>query len=207
VLGWDGASWAPTTPAAGGALALPYAAAATSAANTSLFKVTQQGAGIGGEFLATGGGTAVRGASLGGAGVSGTASLAGSAAVGVRAEHTSETGTALEIAKGAFRVAGAGLNTNTAVFWTRMSDLQRNCFQAVGGSFVCNAILDHPLTNGAPGAILTVTSRVLIPGIQVPTSMAVYYDSALARWRLHAVYSSSFSDLDGSRFNIMIVKP
>jgi hypothetical protein len=94
VLGWNGTSWAPTTPAAGGgAFALPYSASQSSA--STLLSLTNTGTG--------------RAANFSSSSFSGT---------GVRAANTNPGGTALEIGAGAIKVAGAGEDTPTAAYWT-----------------------------------------------------------------------------------------
>jgi hypothetical protein len=194
VLAWNGAAWAPAAPAAGGgAFALPYAGAASSAANTSLFKVTQQDAGFGGEFVATGSGVGVKGASLGNAGVYGVAALNTSTSAGVRAEHAAELGTALEISKGIIKVKGAGLNTNTAVFMVDVSPKEET------------SILDHPLLNGKPNRILFIAyndSPFAIGTTNV--TYAVDYRSDLGRW---AIRHTIVPDLALMRFNVLVIVP
>ena len=86
------------------------------------------------------------------AGVRGVALTTTSA--GVYAENAVITGTALNIQQGVFRVAGAGVGTDTTVFIHKVKT-------GAGGNicpgFNTYTVVDNPLINGNPNAILLVT--------------------------------------------------
>jgi hypothetical protein len=196
LLGWNGTSWAPTTPAAGGALTFPYSATQSSA--STLFDLQNGGAGRGASFASTGG-TGVRGATLGaGSGVEGYAST--TAGAGVRAWNFHAAGTALEITKGAIRVVGAGKDTPTAAFWTPIG---------------CQAkYIDSPFANGNPNAIILVTPRTPMykEFTRVPSSAWVEYDAAAGKWMLKSVHATSTNDeynicVSDVAVNILIIRP
>src|SRR5207244_5216796 len=64
------------------------------------------------------------------------------------------TSMALRIANGGIQVAGAGIGTSTAVF-IHYVDPDPKCTNGAGNQ-ICS-VIDHPLTNGDPNAILIVT--------------------------------------------------
>ncbi len=73
--------------------------------------------------------------------------------------HSLSTGTALRINAGALKVSGAGVGSSTFVFQTKVNTAGT---KAAGTGTLCFAgtnghVIDHPLTNGDPGAILLIT--------------------------------------------------
>jgi hypothetical protein len=192
----------PAGPA--GTLTLPFAG--TTSVNQTALAITQTGASRAATFTAT---TAegVLGSSGGDAGVVGMATTP--AAVGVRAYTPFETGTALEVVKGAIRVKGAGQNTPTTMFWTRFRDMGP---QHEGECIItCWVVtIDHPLANGDPNAMLTVTPRYDGSGVfagAVPDYYALRYNDTTARWQLIAHMTDYPAALYKTGFNILIVKP
>jgi len=142
-----------------------------------------------------------------GSGVYGSAAAAG---VGVRANNNSATGTALSIQQGAFRVEGAGVGTSTTVFVHQA--------QTGAGGNMCPAlanttVINHPLTNGDPNAILIITINGGTMGsVVAPNSpeMAVSYDTNNMcgfgqRWLIANLSYSAIPN--GTKFNVMVVKP
>jgi len=143
-----------------------------------------------------------------GAGVWGEARSSGAA--GIVAYNTNTTGTALSIKKGAFEVVGAGVGTNTTVFIHQAKT-------GAGGNIcaaVTNAtVIDHPLTNGDPNAILIVTVNGGTMGsVIAPNSpqIAVSYDANNMcgfgqRWLINNLSYNAIPN--NAKFNVMVVKP
>ena len=121
---------------------------------------------------------------VGGAGANGIAVQGyaeGVNSVGVHAVHAGG-GTALDINNGAIKVSGG---FRSAFTWTAPT----------GGP--CT-ILDHPLTNGDPNAILFVT-------FQAPVTGRLAYITVDQRWWVCAV--DSFRDLlAGDKVNVLVIK-
>jgi hypothetical protein len=144
-----------------------------------------------------------------GAGVWGEARS--SDAAGIVAYNTNTTGTALSIKKGAFEVAGAGVGTSTTVFI-------HQAHYSGGNANMCNSnsatVINHPLTNGDPNAILIVTVNGGTMGSAVaPPSpeMVVLYDANNQcgygqRW-LIINFAWGNAIPDNAKFNVMVVKP
>lgn len=177
-----------------GAIEFPYAASLST--STPLFSLTQTGTGTAAQFLG-GSGVGVFGRSLSSAGVHGVAPFAVAGATGVRAENGIATGTALEITRGAIRVAGAGVGTHTAAF---------KVVGPVGvkGHFI---EIDHPMTNGDPDVILSVTRMSVGQCHYQYGDLTILYNSN-GRW----VLSYSHPDDAGvscyrSAFHILVIKP
>ena len=123
----------------------------------------------------------------------------------MRAEHTSETGTALEITKGAIRVKGAGLNTTTAVFWTRAADMAPSAGSSAG---IYLLTIDHPLANGDPKAIITATPRAVNSEAWLhasPERFTLRYNVGAGRWQIVVQYMDELL-LTNRGWNILIVK-
>jgi hypothetical protein len=152
-------------------------------------------------------GSGVYGRTTDGYGVYGK-STNGSAVV---AENTTETGTALNIVQGAFKVSGAGVGTNTTVFIHEV---------VVGGANdnICpsaaNAtVIDNSLVNGNSNAILIVTLNGGIMGsVDAPTDpmIMVSYDANNMcgfgqRWLINNMSYNAMKD--GTKFNVMVVIP
>lgn len=164
----------------------------------------------GGLDLVSNNGNALRGLSTtAGYGVFGVAlSLTGGA--GVVASHDYITGTALEIQQGAFRVFGAGVDTHTTVFIHQVrTGAGGNICPAYSGSAT---VIDHPLTNGDPNAILIVTLNGGILGHGAgPANPYIFveYDRDNdcgfgARW---VILNNLTALPDGTKFNVMVIKP
>jgi hypothetical protein len=190
VLGWNGTSWAPTTPASGAAFALPYAGTQTNPG--TLLTISNSGTGRAAQFKSTGG-VGLHVQSDANAAVHGYATATTSWGVGLRAEHALTTGTALEITRGAIRIAGAGKDTPTAAFWTPTS---------------CGAkYIDSPYANGNPNAIIVVTPRAPMgddTGYKMPQAW-VEYDAAAAKWMLKTSSVASGVCLS-SGVNVLIIR-
>ena len=119
---------------------------------------------------------------------------------GVVADNSFPSGTALTIQQGAIRVAGAGVGTSTAVF------IQEAIYGTSGN--MCNSnkdtIIDNPLTNGDPNAILFV----MINGVSSVWETIVFYDSTNycgygQRWGIINYGAIP----NGQKFNVLVVKP
>ncbi|HZW09468.1 MAG TPA: hypothetical protein VFF69_06150 [Phycisphaerales bacterium] len=127
------------------------------------------------------------------AGVFGTS---GGAGAGIRAHHSSATGTALEIAQGEIRVASAGINTPTAAF-----------IHDAAGSNTSGHVtyINHPMLNGDPFAIMMVTQNWNPPGqggVYNAHPLGVWYTGS--RW---AIFNQDFASMPiGASFNIMVIK-
>ena len=119
---------------------------------------------------------------------------------GVVADNSSASGTALTIQQGAIRVAGAGVDTSTTVFIQATNDFNLCNMYTVNDA----TVIDNPLTNGDPNAILFITqSSTYISG-----NIAVLYDASNKcgygqRWFIE----DSYGIPDGIRFNVLVVKP
>ncbi|MBK8049860.1 MAG: hypothetical protein IPK16_23790 [Anaerolineales bacterium] len=143
----------------------------------------------------------VLGTSDTGFGVSGYApkgiGVSGVGVVGVSASAQKTTDTALQIGMGAVRVQGAGIGTSTAVF----------IHQSTAGNTSANhTIIDHPMTNGDPNAILLVTQNYSpggVPSVYNPHATGVWYDGA--KWVIVNLYYETMPV--GAAFNVMVVKP
>jgi len=119
------------------------------------------------------------------------------------------TSMALRIASGGIQVAGAGVGTKTAVFIHVVTD-DPTCKNNQGDQ-TCS-IIDHPLTNNDPNAILIVTPHAIPPGgvggccgIRFPHPVAVEYSTVSNKWSI-----SSEDDSNMPRwyeFNVLVVKP
>lgn len=112
------------------------------------------------------------------------------------ADAGSSSATAVQIEKGAVRVKGAGLNSNTFVFIHPVTTANYSDFSSTPEM----TVIDHPLCNGDPDAILIVTPRYTPRLVGGATSFAVWYSGE--RWRIRA------DPMDpGDRFNVMVIKP
>lgn len=135
---------------------------------------------------------------------------------GVSARNNFVTGTALHVGTGALRVKDAGLGGKGPVF----------VHQATGGSICVGrpyaTVVDHPLTNGNPYAVLIVTpsygtvggappygSRpVAGPAKDIP---AVLYDDAnwcgygAGKWVIYTLNAASL--VVDSLYNVLVVRP
>jgi hypothetical protein len=127
----------------------------------------------------------------GGCGVEGhTASPSG---VGVRASAPAPEITALAIDTGNIRVPGAGQDTPTPVFVHVAS--QRN----TRGS---STLIDHPMTNNDPSAILIVTRRMAeTAGAE---SFAVGYNAQAQKWMIAQQHDRPIAA--SAAFNVLVFK-
>lgn len=146
-------------------------------------------------------GVAVWGAAGAGQGVYGISTSPNG--VGVYAEGSGSTGTALKVRDGAIEVDGAGLGTDTPVF----------IHEATAGNITCGlnhcTQIDHPLTNGDPDAILIVTQNWNPEGVVAGTyndhPIGVWYDSSDSKWE---IFNQDFAAMPaGAAFNVLVVKP
>jgi hypothetical protein len=118
-------------------------------------------------------------------------------------------GTSLLIDGGSIKVAGAGINTQTAVFRHRVTaSTITNCI----GSVCKSSRLDHPMLNGNPNAMVFVTEKVTnYDSLYRTVPVATMYQPAESRWHIWAQGNSVltvFEDLDeGQEFSVMIVLP
>jgi hypothetical protein len=126
-------------------------------------------------------------------------------------------GTALTLANGGIRVSGAGEGTNTPVFIHKVKTTDPGGNLCIKGSWqqYYSTVIDHPLLNGNPDAILFVTPNygLASSGHIGPASdpYAVYYDDidqcgfGVGKW---VVYNWAGTTLnDGQLFNVMVVLP
>lgn len=131
-----------------------------------------------------------------GCGVEGhTASTSG---IGVRASAPTPEITALAIDTGNIRVLGAGQNTSTSVFVHIASEANTR------GSLT---IIDHPMTNSDPSAILIVTRRMFpiadAAGSNVE-SFGVGYNAQAEKWMIGQPSSQPITI--GAAFNVLVFK-
>lgn len=130
----------------------------------------------------------VIGKSGSGIGVLGTsesgAALYGSSMTGSGMQASSDLGTAIR----AFSGAGAALELQSGPIKVSGSAGRRPVFAhtTTPANITANAsTIDHPLLNGNATAVVFIT-HAYVPGATVlnPHPVAVYYDAALARWRV-----------------------
>jgi hypothetical protein len=143
-----------------------------------------------------GSGRGVYGTSNSGAGVHGLTPFVGTG-VGVRAEAVPTTGTALEITRGAIRVAGAGKNTATTAFRTGFLTL-------TAGTHTMT--LDNPLINYDPDAILMVTMGEVTNGAL--NGHFVYYQNGFWKIRYKVEADGGLTDYSppAGYFNVLVIK-
>jgi hypothetical protein len=133
----------------------------------------------------------------GGSGVEGhTASPSG---IGVLASTPEPVITALAIDTGNIRVLGAGQNTPTPVFIHVASE------QNTRGAYT---ILDHPMTNGDPNAILIVTQRMFLAGASeeraAAGSFSVGYNQQAEKWMIELQSGKPIAI--NAAFNVLVFK-
>lgn len=117
-------------------------------------------------------------------------------------------GTALAIDGGAIRVKGAGVNTSTAVFIHRCTDA--NTVDSPAGNIM--TIINHPMCNNNPNAILFVTPRINLDsynGYYTYEDLALAYSASRGRWvLLNTSVLDELGDFDvNDSFNVMVVLP
>ncbi len=119
------------------------------------------------------------------------------AGAGVRALgsgiSSSSQGTAIEIIGGGLAVPDAGLNTPTPVFIHQATSLN------IAGAVT---YIDHPLTNGKPGAILIVTQNWSAGGTFNPHMIAAYYSPVVDQW---GIFNEDLANMPvGAAFNVLV---
>ena len=139
---------------------------------------------------------AVLGKTQSGSGVLGLATASNGA--GVWAYGSGITGTALQIQNGAIKVVNAGIGTSTPVFIHR----------ATPGNINSNyTVIDHPMTNGDPNAILIITPNWNpggVGGTYNANPFGVYYNNASQRW---AIFNQNLATMIiDQAFNVLVVK-
>lgn len=174
------------------------------AQGTALF-VQNKGVGIAGHFETTSGAasTALYAKTVGtGKTLFVESNNANASAIYARATNG---GTALEIDQGAIRVTGAGLNTPTAVF---VHEVTPGNMTGCWTEDLCyGTLLNHPLLNNHPDAIVFVTEQAW-DGTTRTGSISVYYFSATGQWEIAALGEDGDGDLDpGQKFNVMVFHP
>jgi hypothetical protein len=127
----------------------------------------------------------------------------GQTGVGVYAQGSGSTGTALMLSSGGIRVNGAGLGTSTPVFIHQATESN------IMGTYDQNTMIDNPLTNGDPNAILSVTPNwnavMIIDVVNNPHPVGVKYLDTPAKW---VIYNLDLAAMpEGAAFNVLVVKP
>ncbi len=117
-------------------------------------------------------------------------------------------GNALVLDGGAIRVPGAGFNTPTTVFIHRCTSA--NIQASPTGNFI--TVIDHPLCNNNPSAILFVTPRINLStytGYYTYEDLAIAWDAERKRWLLiNTSILDELGDFDvNDSFNVMVVLP
>ncbi|HEY4722646.1 MAG TPA: hypothetical protein VII92_12410, partial [Anaerolineae bacterium] len=142
-------------------------------------------------------GYGVGGISTTGAGVYGqTSNISGT---GVFAVGAGTSGTALLIANGGIRVAGADIGTSTPAFVHVVAADNINA--------VNQTIITHPLTDGDPDAILIVTpayNYALAGGSNNPHAVGVFFNGSLNKWVVYNIDNAAMPV--GAQFNVLVVK-
>ena len=170
------------------------------------------------EGVSTGSGVGLQGSSANGAGISGwstnmigiTAQTNTANFPALMATGWTSTSPALEI-NGSFHVTDAGIDTDTTVFIHRVNT-------ASGGNLCASqaysTVIDNPIINSEPGAILIVTPNYgsntsgVGPAIGIP---AVFYDSANTcgkgnnKWVIYNLNGTA--QTNNSMFNVLVVLP
>jgi len=150
-----------------------------------------------------GNGKGVYGKADGETGVGVYGETAGASGAGVHARGSSTSGIALKLSYGGIQVEGAGLSSSTPVF----------IHQATNSNIMCGfsqcTLIDHPLTNADPNAILIVTQNfnyATYPSIvNNPHSVGVQYLETSSKW---VIYNTDLAAMiEGAAFNVLVVKP
>jgi hypothetical protein len=127
----------------------------------------------------------------------------GTNGVGVYAQGGGTSSYALMLDNGAIGVNGAGVGTSTPVF----------IHQAINSNITCGfnqcTLIDHPLTNANPNAILIVTpnfnSATYPSMVNNPHPVGVQYLDTSSRWVIYNVDLVAMTE--GAAFNVLVVKP
>ncbi len=208
-------SVAPSSPAAGATCAHDHWGESWSGTGNGLELSTYNGdavRGLTGSYDGVDGeaasGNGVFGITESGRGVYGIGLYYGASGVVAKNENTS--GAALEIEQGSFRVAGAGVDTDTTVFIHQaVTGASGNICPAYSGTVT---VIDHPLTNGDPYAILIITPNGGTLGAGVGPAnpyLFVEYDANNQcgfgqRW---VIINNLSAIPNGTKFNVMVIKP
>jgi len=101
-------------------------------------------------------------------------------------------------------VTGSGLRTQTPAFIHEVTDGK---LTVCSPSCCYGPIIDHPLCNGRPNAMLIVTGRITVTDIRDFDSGVRYFDP---HWYIVAQGEGEFcegdSDLDeGQQFNVLVI--
>jgi hypothetical protein len=134
---------------------------------------------------------------------------------GVSVSVVSNTLPALELRQGSLKVTGAGLGTPTPVFIHRATASNRI---SNGLAQYAATVIDHPLCNGDPNAILMVTPNfnpgdgVGGQGVWIQKAVGVLYTgNTTADLKLRQKWAISYLEgttMDtGTAFNVFVVKP
>lgn len=127
---------------------------------------------------------------------------------GVKAQGTGAAPVALELNNGALKVSGA---TPAAFIHTVDAGGGASDNVCNGASFDHITIINNPLTNGQPNAILLVTvNRLNDTGASIPGA-GVFYDTASGpdvcaagdRWVIYSL--DGFTLADGATFNVLVI--
>lgn len=143
-------------------------------------------------------GTSVSGTAINGTGMWGVVGVStNNSGAGVIAGGNSAYGTALRVASGAIQVYGAGVNTSTPAF------IHEATAGNISGSYT---VIDHPMSNNSPGAILIVTPNFNPPGVSGgynnhPIGVS-YFNN---KWRIFNQDAAAMPV--GAAFNVLIIKP
>jgi hypothetical protein len=128
---------------------------------------------------------------------------------GVLAYNEYVTGTALAIMTGTIRVMNMGEGTATPVFIQHVFGSGNTCDATAGGSSVDGVVIDNPLTNDDPNAVLFVMPVGYV-GSTPPPSVFVAYDVSgtcgTGRWVIITTDNSSIESV-AKNYNVLVVKP
>jgi hypothetical protein len=163
---------------------------------------SQDGGGWGVFGQVDGNGRGVYGYAEGDTGIGVYGASIGTNGVGVYAQGGGTSSYALMLNNGAIGVNGAGVGTSTPVF----------IHQATNSNIACGfsqcTVIDHPLTNGDPNAILIVTHNFTPgggSGLSDSHAVGVQYLSTSSKW---AIYHLDLTAMfEGTAFNVLVVKP
>ena len=129
----------------------------------------------------------------------------------------SESGPALSIDKGSLQVKDAGLGTDTPAFIHQVVTTGINANLCTKGSWHqdYSTVIDHPMTNGNPGAILFITSNYGLASSwhtgPAHAPYGVYYDDqnqcgyGTDKWVIYATDTTELNN--GQLFNVLVVVP
>jgi len=152
-------------------------------------------AGMGVVGSQSGSGSGVYGEAASGAGVLGVTRQAVSTAAGVRAQYGGlGVGTALEVNNGGIKTSGA----IRFAFIHTVTTLNR----LLSSGVIVATLIDHPMSNNDPNAILIVTPRI-DDGISTTGPVVVQYNESYNGW---FIWKQSGSMPLGSKLNVLVIK-